>query len=181
MYQYPPRRSLNSNAARALNAVAGLNVLQQILQSELAGSGCELAVCRFSRDYATVVCRPAKATLVSRRGCEFIDSWMEAERILVKPGEHGFSFSGFGEELTRQFKNVAAEEKERQRQFLRVESPSLDAIDRGMMESEKEHRINAVQQLRRSFLTGQSQFTSGTPAVQRARWQQKLFNLSPGR
>lgn len=118
------------------------------------------------------------AILVDGR-IEFMDSWLEAERIKVEPGEDGFSFSGAG--LNRHFKNVAAEEKERQRQTLQEVSRSLDRIDQGMIESEKEHRRIAVQQLRRSFVTGQSQLTSSTPALQRARWEQKLFNLYPGR
>jgi hypothetical protein len=118
------------------------------------------------------------AILVDGR-IEFVDSWLEAERIKVERGEHGFSFSGPG--LNRQFKTVAAEERERQRQTSREVSRGLDAIDRGLIESEKEHRRIAVQQLRRSFVTGQSQLTSSTPTWQRARWEEKLYNLYPGR
>jgi hypothetical protein len=78
--------------------------------------------------------------------------------------------------------DMSAQDSERpSKRRLYFQPRSLDAIDQGMIESEKEHRRIAVQQLRRSFVTGQSQLTSSTPALQRARWEQKLFNLYPGR
>lgn len=75
----------------------------------------------------------------------------------------------------------AQDSKRASKRRLHFQPRSLDAIDQGMIESEKEHRRIVLQQLRRSFVTGQSQLTSGTPAVQRASWGEKLFNLYPGR
>ena len=78
--------------------------------------------------------------------------------------------------------DVSAQDSERaSKRRLHVQPRILDVIDQGMIESEKEHHRIVLQQLRRSFVTGQSQLTSGTPAVQRASWEEKLSNLYPGR
>ena len=96
-------------------------------------------------------------------GCriEHTDSWLESDRIEAEFGPDGFKFSHAG--LQRHFRTPEAEEKFKEK--LRRENMQLhtqrlrDSIDRGMIESEKEHHKIVLEQLRRTFITGQRQIT----------------------
>lgn len=95
-----------------------------------------------------------KAVLLDVR-IDNVDSWMEGERVTIEFGPQGLTLSGAG--LTQRFKTVEAEQQFATNSWLRGQALSKESIDRGMIESEKEHRKLVLQQLRRTFITGQSQ------------------------
>ena len=88
---------------------------------------------------------------------ETVDSWLEGERVTFEYGPGGLHFYGSG--LKNHFKTAEAEAKHEEN-LRRLNAQQMrDSIDRGMIESEKEHRKHVLEQLRRSFITGQSQIT----------------------
>ena len=89
---------------------------------------------------------------------EYFDSWLEEERIEIEHGPDGLQLKGAGL-VRRHFKTAEAEEKAAERSRLRAAEVKGYSIDRGMIESEKEHRKMVLQQLRRTFITGQSQIS----------------------
>lgn len=88
---------------------------------------------------------------------ESIDSWLEGERVEVEYGPGGVQFSWTG--LKRHFKTAEAEAKHKENSRRLDAQQMRDSIDRGMIESEKEHRKHVLEQLRRSSITGQGQIT----------------------
>jgi hypothetical protein len=88
---------------------------------------------------------------------ESVDSWLEGERVNIEYSPDGLRFSGTG--LKNHFRTPEAEAKHKEN-LRRVNAKQMrDSIDRGMIESEKEHRKHVLEQLRRSFITGQGQIT----------------------
>lgn len=88
---------------------------------------------------------------------EHIDSWLEGERIEIEYGSKGLQLAVVG--LKRHFKTAEAEEKHAEQWRRRTEAMKRDSINRGMIESEKEHHKIVLEQLRRTFITGQRQMT----------------------
>jgi hypothetical protein len=88
---------------------------------------------------------------------ESVDSWLEGERVSIEYSPDGIRFSGSG--LKNHFKTAEAEAKHKENLRSLNEQQMRDSIDRGMIESEKEHRKHVLEQLRRSFITGQRQIT----------------------
>jgi hypothetical protein len=88
---------------------------------------------------------------------ESVDSWLEGDRVNIEYCPDGLRFSGTG--LKNHFKTPEAEAKHKEN-LRRVNTQQIrDSIDRGMIESEKEHHKHVLEQLRRSFITGKGQIT----------------------
>ncbi len=85
------------------------------------------------------------------------DSLSEGERVEVEYGPGGIQFSWVG--LKRHFKTPEAEARYKESLRLLNAKRMRDSIDRGMLESEKEHRKHVLEQLRRTFITRQTEMT----------------------
>lgn len=92
---------------------------------------------------------------------EHTDSWLVGERIEVEFGSDGFRFSGA--KLQRHFRTPEAEERFREKLRQQNAQQTRDSIERGLIESEKEHHIIVLDQLRRTHITRQQQITKQQP------------------
>jgi hypothetical protein len=92
---------------------------------------------------------------------ETVDSVLEGERVTVEYGSSGIQFSGAG--LKNHFKTAEAEAKYKENLRRQDEQLQRDSIDQGMIESEKEHRREMLHQLRRTFISGESQIMKRRP------------------
>lgn len=92
---------------------------------------------------------------------ETVDSLLEGERVTVEYGSSGIQFSGAG--LKNHFKTAEAEAKYKENLRRQDEQLQRDSIDQGMIESEKEHRREMLHQLRRTFISGESQIMKRRP------------------